>query len=92
MIYELPPLKTKQRQYKCSPLYFGIWNCIDTNTRGFPSKSVGLSTLSVVGWIPSTFVSSRNQKGERQTLNPEDFMDEEVSGYQFVQCAIDGII
>ncbi|MBN3316574.1 GPTC1 protein, partial [Atractosteus spatula] len=29
------------------------------------------------GWTPSTFVSSRQQKADRQLLRPEDFMDEE---------------
>uniref|UniRef100_A0A8C1A0M7 G patch domain containing 1 n=1 Tax=Cyprinus carpio carpio TaxID=630221 RepID=A0A8C1A0M7_CYPCA len=29
------------------------------------------------GWTPSTFVSSRQQKAERQNARPEDFMDEE---------------
>ncbi|XP_059388231.1 G patch domain-containing protein 1 [Carassius carassius] len=29
------------------------------------------------GWTPSTFVSSRQQKAEKQRARPEDFMDEE---------------
>ncbi|XP_039986617.1 G patch domain-containing protein 1 isoform X2 [Xiphias gladius] len=29
------------------------------------------------GWTPSTFVSSRQQKAEKQHVRPEDFMDEE---------------
>ncbi|XP_030621528.1 G patch domain-containing protein 1 [Chanos chanos] len=29
------------------------------------------------GWTPSSFVSSRQQKAERQNARPEDFMDEE---------------
>ncbi|XP_026123418.1 G patch domain-containing protein 1 isoform X1 [Carassius auratus] len=29
------------------------------------------------GWTPSTFVSSRQQKAERPSARPEDFMDEE---------------
>ncbi|XP_050971978.1 G patch domain-containing protein 1 isoform X1 [Labeo rohita] len=29
------------------------------------------------GWTPSTFVSSRQQKADRQNVRPEDFMDEE---------------
>uniref|UniRef100_A0A8C1THM6 G patch domain containing 1 n=1 Tax=Cyprinus carpio TaxID=7962 RepID=A0A8C1THM6_CYPCA len=29
------------------------------------------------GWTPSTFVSSRQQKADRQNARPEDFMDEE---------------
>ncbi|KAM9409932.1 G patch domain-containing protein 1 isoform 3-T3 [Pholidichthys leucotaenia] len=29
------------------------------------------------GWTPSAFVSSRQQKAERQNARPEDFMDEE---------------
>ncbi|XP_048040948.1 LOW QUALITY PROTEIN: G patch domain-containing protein 1 [Megalobrama amblycephala] len=29
------------------------------------------------GWAPSTFVSTRQQKAERQNARPEDFMDEE---------------
>ncbi|KAM9493532.1 G patch domain-containing protein 1 isoform 1-T3 [Clarias gariepinus] len=29
------------------------------------------------GWTPSTFVSSRNQKAEKNNVRPEDFMDEE---------------
>ncbi|KAL2076804.1 hypothetical protein ACEWY4_027593 [Coilia grayii] len=32
------------------------------------------------GWTPSTFVSSRQQKVERQSARPEDFMDEEDLG------------
>ncbi|KAL1271248.1 hypothetical protein QQF64_030264 [Cirrhinus molitorella] len=32
------------------------------------------------GWTPSTFVSSRQQKAERQNVRPEDFMDEEDFG------------
>ncbi|XP_028969678.1 G patch domain-containing protein 1 [Esox lucius] len=32
------------------------------------------------GWTPSTFVSSRQQKAERQNARPEDFMDEEDLG------------
>ncbi|XP_043099865.1 G patch domain-containing protein 1 isoform X2 [Puntigrus tetrazona] len=32
------------------------------------------------GWTPSTFVSSRQQKAERQNARPEDFMDEEDFG------------
>lgn len=35
--------------------------------------------LHLLGWTPSTFVSSRTQKGEKQYARPEDFMDEEVS-------------
>ncbi|XP_015264223.1 PREDICTED: G patch domain-containing protein 1 [Gekko japonicus] len=29
------------------------------------------------GWAPSTFVSSRQKRAEKQVLGPEDFMDEE---------------
>ncbi|GAA6076159.1 G patch domain-containing protein 1 isoform X2, partial [Tachysurus ichikawai] len=29
------------------------------------------------GWAPSTFVSSRNQKADKNNARPEDFMDEE---------------
>uniref|UniRef100_A0A8D2L4Y5 G-patch domain containing 1 n=1 Tax=Varanus komodoensis TaxID=61221 RepID=A0A8D2L4Y5_VARKO len=29
------------------------------------------------GWVPSTFVSSRQNRAERKVLGPEDFMDEE---------------
>ncbi|KAI4876812.1 hypothetical protein NFI96_013201 [Prochilodus magdalenae] len=32
------------------------------------------------GWTPSTFVSSRQQKADRQSARPEDFMDEEDFG------------
>ncbi|KAM7015926.1 G patch domain-containing protein 1 isoform 1-T1 [Tautogolabrus adspersus] len=32
------------------------------------------------GWAPSTFVSSRQQKAEKQHVRPEDFMDEEDFG------------
>ncbi|XP_056134849.1 G patch domain-containing protein 1 [Lampris incognitus] len=32
------------------------------------------------GWTPSTFVSSRQQKAEKQDARPEDFMDEEDLG------------
>ncbi|MGH0115812.1 UNVERIFIED_CONTAM: hypothetical protein FKN15_046997 [Acipenser sinensis] len=32
------------------------------------------------GWAPSTFVSSRHQKAEKQIFKPEDFMDEEDLG------------
>ncbi|XP_059214051.1 G patch domain-containing protein 1 isoform X2 [Centropristis striata] len=32
------------------------------------------------GWAPSTFVSSRQQKAEKQNARPEDFMDEEDFG------------
>ncbi|XP_064168395.1 G patch domain-containing protein 1 [Anguilla rostrata] len=32
------------------------------------------------GWAPSTFVSSRQQKAEKQMVRPEDFMDEEDLG------------
>ncbi|XP_033989182.1 G patch domain-containing protein 1, partial [Trematomus bernacchii] len=32
------------------------------------------------GWAPSTFVSSRQQKSEKQNARPEDFMDEEDFG------------
>ncbi|XP_067306623.1 G patch domain-containing protein 1 [Pseudorasbora parva] len=32
------------------------------------------------GWAPSTFLSSRQQKAERQNARPEDFMDEEDLG------------
>ncbi|KAJ7999344.1 hypothetical protein DPEC_G00193410 [Dallia pectoralis] len=32
------------------------------------------------GWTPATFVSSRQQKAERQNARPEDFMDEEDLG------------
>ncbi|XP_066510222.1 G patch domain-containing protein 1-like [Hoplias malabaricus] len=32
------------------------------------------------GWTPSTFVSSRQQKADRQTARPEDFMDDEDFG------------
>lgn len=31
-----------------------------------------------LGWTPSTFVSSRQQKAEKHNARPEDFMDEEV--------------
>jgi len=34
--------------------------------------------LLVVGWAPSQFVSSRQEKASRNSLKPEDFMDEEV--------------
>lgn len=36
------------------------------------------SLLWSLGWTPSTFVSSRQQKADRQNVRPEDFMDEEV--------------
>ncbi|XP_059507791.1 G patch domain-containing protein 1 isoform X1 [Stegostoma tigrinum] len=45
-------------------------------TGGFSAgyfNSVG----SKEGWTPSTFVSSRQQKAEKQVFNPEHFMDEE---------------
>ncbi|KAG7445117.1 DUF1604-domain-containing protein [Guyanagaster necrorhizus] len=29
------------------------------------------------GWVPSTFVSSRNDRAKQKTTRPEDFMDEE---------------
>ncbi|XP_061819750.2 G patch domain-containing protein 1 isoform X2 [Nerophis lumbriciformis] len=32
------------------------------------------------GWTPSTFVSSRQQKGDKHHATPEDFMDEEDMG------------
>ncbi|XP_027137021.1 G patch domain-containing protein 1 isoform X2 [Larimichthys crocea] len=32
------------------------------------------------GWAPSTFVSSRQQKAEKQQARPEDFMDDEDFG------------
>ncbi|TRY65140.1 hypothetical protein DNTS_022290, partial [Danionella cerebrum] len=32
------------------------------------------------GWTPTAFVSSRQQKAERQNARPEDFMDEEDFG------------
>ncbi|XP_056267907.1 G patch domain-containing protein 1 isoform X3 [Pseudoliparis swirei] len=32
------------------------------------------------GWAPSTFVSSRQQKAEKQNARPQDFMDEEDLG------------
>ncbi|KAM4721366.1 G patch domain-containing protein 1 [Rhinophrynus dorsalis] len=32
------------------------------------------------GWAPSTFVSSRQGRSEKQTFRPEDFMDEEDLG------------
>ncbi|KAG8562760.1 hypothetical protein GDO81_015802 [Engystomops pustulosus] len=32
------------------------------------------------GWTPSTFVSSRNERSERQGSRPEDFMDDEDLG------------
>ncbi|XP_077447004.1 G patch domain-containing protein 1 isoform X2 [Stigmatopora argus] len=32
------------------------------------------------GWTPSTFVSSRQQKGEKQEATPRDFMDDEDLG------------
>lgn len=32
------------------------------------------------GWTPSTFVSTRQQKAEKQNARPEDFMDEEDFG------------
>ncbi|KAJ8407905.1 hypothetical protein AAFF_G00269490 [Aldrovandia affinis] len=32
------------------------------------------------GWAPSTFLSSRKQKAEKQMARPEDFMDEEDLG------------
>ncbi|XP_072451882.1 G patch domain-containing protein 1 isoform X1 [Chiloscyllium punctatum] len=45
-------------------------------TGGFSAgyfNSVG----SKEGWTPSTFVSSRQQKADKQVFNPEHFMDEE---------------
>ncbi|XP_067854309.1 G patch domain-containing protein 1 isoform X2 [Heptranchias perlo] len=45
-------------------------------TGGFSAgyfNSVG----SKEGWAPSTFVSTRQQKAEKQLFRPEDFMDEE---------------
>ncbi|XP_078257690.1 G patch domain-containing protein 1-like [Rhinoraja longicauda] len=47
-------------------------------TGGFSAgyfNSVG----SKEGWAPSTFVSSRQQKGETQMFDPEHFMDEELA-------------
>jgi len=38
--------------------------------------------LCPLGWAPSTFISTRQQKAERQNARPEDFMDEEVSVYE----------
>lgn len=30
-----------------------------------------------IGWTPSSFVSSRNDRAKKQVSRPEDFMDEE---------------
>uniref|UniRef100_UPI00398ECF7C G patch domain-containing protein 1 n=1 Tax=Pristiophorus japonicus TaxID=55135 RepID=UPI00398ECF7C len=53
-------------------------------TGGFSAgyfNSVG----SKEGWTPSTFVSSRQQKADKQLFRPEHFMDEEVL-YRFLGC------
>ena len=39
-----------------------------------------------LGWTPSTFVSSRQQKQTATGQRPEDFMDEEVSLIYQVPC------
>lgn len=36
-----------------------------------------LSKVCVVGWAPTTFVSSRNERAKKHATRPEDFMDEE---------------
>ena len=89
MIYE-PPIK-KQNKDNMNVIHYILAYEISFLQMQEVSPQTCRSILSVLGWTPSTFVSSRNQKGERQTFNPEDFMDEEVGGYQFIQCAIDGI-
>lgn len=37
-----------------------------------------LVLVVALGWSPSTFLSSRQQKAEKHDARPEDFMDEEV--------------
>ncbi|TRY94825.1 hypothetical protein DNTS_020478, partial [Danionella cerebrum] len=37
------------------------------------------------GWTPTAFVSSRQQKAERQNARPEDFMDEEDFGVELLR-------
>jgi hypothetical protein len=32
----------------------------------------------IIGWMPSSFTSSRNQRAEKKTFQPEQFMDDEV--------------
>lgn len=33
--------------------------------------------LYCIGWAPSTFVSSRNDRAKQKSTRPEDFMDDE---------------
>lgn len=49
---------------------------------GIPDRLLNL------GWTPSTFVSSRQQKAEKHHARPEDFMDEEVNHQQ---CSLDWV-
>ena len=42
--------------------------------------------LQILGWTPSSFVSSRVKKAEYSHQKPEDFMDQEVSGCMVVVC------
>ena len=35
------------------------------------------TVTTLIGWAPSTFVSSRKNRSDRKNFKPEDFMDEE---------------
>lgn len=42
-----------------------------------PCKDLCIISYAGLGWAPSTFVSSRNDRAKQKSARPEDFMDEE---------------
>lgn len=43
----------------------------------FASERVLIVPFAPAGWAPSSFVSTRGNRSDRQQFKPEDFMDEE---------------
>ena len=42
-----------------------------------PEERLWQDTDNAIGWAPSTFKSSRNDRGSKKVMRPEDFMDDE---------------
>ncbi|KAK0489296.1 hypothetical protein IW261DRAFT_1444153 [Armillaria novae-zelandiae] len=42
-----------------------------------PCQALCIVSHTGLGWVPSTFVSSRNDRAKQKSARPEDFMDEE---------------
>lgn len=83
MINSSPRLEMKRAAGACMALSLVV-SRLDISTQWDQKKVFGATVINtegikagILGWAPSTFVSSRSDRAKQKAAKPEDFMDEE---------------